>query len=171
MHNASQTRAGLIAPCLVDSLCHGEDGQPHSAPKGQPCCCPAASLRAEFLEAHSQEAVRRSSQPCLDVLPQEKAEVPKLAEAQAAPKGGDVKMFTMEEVEKHDTRESAWFVHAGQVGISPALQTSGDQSAIRMCQGGVFQGSGTDPSVMHVVSFLALGVPSAACKLEGGSLH
>ena len=42
--------------------------------------------------------------------------MPKLAEAQAGPKGAEVKTFTMEEVEKHDTRESAWFVHAGQVG-------------------------------------------------------
>ncbi|BDA47084.1 Nitrate reductase [NADH] [Coccomyxa sp. Obi] len=50
-----------------------------------------------------------------DEAAKEVAEVPKLAEAQAAPKGGDVKTFTMEEVEKHDTRESAWFVHAGQV--------------------------------------------------------
>lgn len=60
---------------------------------------------------------------CLIDLPQEAAEAPKLAEAQAAPMGGDVKTFTMEEVEKHDTRDSAWFVHAGQVGTCGFTRT------------------------------------------------
>ncbi len=46
---------------------------------------------------------------------QEAKEAPEPAEAQAVPKGGEAKTFSMEEVEKHDTRESAWFVHAGQV--------------------------------------------------------
>ena len=54
------------------------------------------------------------------MLQQEAKEVPQLAEAQAVPKGGEVRVFSMEEVEKHDTRESAWFVHAGQVRTHPA---------------------------------------------------
>lgn len=35
--------------------------------------------------------------------------------ATAAAGGGKVKLFTMEEVEKHNTEESAWFVHEGKV--------------------------------------------------------
>lgn len=48
--------------------------------------------------------------------------MPQLAEAQAVPKGGEVRVFSMEEVEKHDTRESAWFVHAGQVRTHAAME-------------------------------------------------
>lgn len=34
-----------------------------------------------------------------------------------ASKGDALKIYSMEEVEKHDTRDSAWFVHKGQVRL------------------------------------------------------
>lgn len=52
-----------------------------------------------------------SVQPQLQVS----ASAPQLAEAHAVAKAVKDKTFSMEEVEKHDTRASAWFVHAGTV--------------------------------------------------------
>lgn len=40
---------------------------------------------------------------------------PAVEENGALAKGEAVRVFSMEEVEKHDTRDSAWFVHKGQV--------------------------------------------------------
>ncbi len=37
------------------------------------------------------------------------------AVAEAGPNDNGMKVFTMEEVARHDTRESAWFVHRGEV--------------------------------------------------------
>jgi hypothetical protein len=36
--------------------------------------------------------------------------------AEDASKSDALRIYSMEEVEKHDTRDSAWFVHRGQVG-------------------------------------------------------
>lgn len=44
--------------------------------------------------------------------------------AEGRPKENGLKTFTMEEVEGHDSRDSAWFVHRGEVCIcrsSPIL--------------------------------------------------
>lgn len=38
-----------------------------------------------------------------------------LVPAPPTPANGTTKLFTMEEVEKHITKESAWFVHSGRV--------------------------------------------------------
>ena len=35
-----------------------------------------------------------------------------------ASKADALRIYSMEDVEKHDTRDSAWFVHKGQVGCS-----------------------------------------------------
>ena len=61
--------------------------------------------------------------PALCASAQEAPEPPpaEVDEHGALPKGEAVRVFSMDEVEKHDTRTSAWFVHKGQVcARSPA---------------------------------------------------
>ena len=58
--------------------------------------------------------------------------------AEDASKSDALRIYSMEEVEKHDMRDSAWFVHRGQVGplliILKAFKSC-TQSSWRAAQG------------------------------------